>query len=79
MLDLEGDDIHAGMSSETKEHDPWRTASWQGAAEASLIEGSRLSMGQKLAWLEEVGRLAANLSPRKAGHDSKSDPRPPAS
>jgi len=67
------------MCSRPEEFDPWRTASWQGAAEASLIDGSRWSMPEKLAWLEEIGRLAARTQSRQAGAVPHQSPVPDTS
>lgn len=42
--------------------DPWYWATWQGATDATLLAGARLTMAQKLDWLEEMNRIAARLS-----------------
>lgn len=45
----------------TDSTDAWYWATWQGAADATLLAGARLTLAQKLDWLEEMGRIAAWL------------------
>ena len=45
----------------TDSTDPWYWATWQGAADATLLAGARLTLAQKLDWLEEIGRIAQML------------------
>ncbi|MCL4836949.1 MAG: hypothetical protein KJ058_03145 [Thermoanaerobaculia bacterium] len=39
----------------------WQSASWAGAAEATLRAGARLTMAERLAWLEEAAEVARRL------------------
>lgn len=37
--------------------DPWFAATWEGAALSTLLAGAQLSLKEKLAWLEDMGRF----------------------
>lgn len=41
--------------------DPWPAASWEGAAESTLILSASLTLSERLDWLEEMGRVAERL------------------
>jgi hypothetical protein len=34
--------------------DPWSQATWEGAELATLMQGARMTMAEKLAWLERM-------------------------
>jgi hypothetical protein len=63
------------MAQKSVGKDPWAAASWEGAARANLLAGARLSLKEKLAWLEEMGRLAERLH-GPAGPAGRSESRP---
>ncbi len=44
--------------------DPWFWATWEGASLASLLAGARLSLPEKLAWLEEVTEMGERMRAR---------------
>lgn len=44
------------------EEEAWARATWEGAREAVLREGARMTLREKLAWLESAHRLAERLS-----------------
>ena len=56
------------MPTQPPERDPWESATFEGAARANLLAEARMTMAEKLAWLEEMGRLARRL------HASESKP-----
>lgn len=56
------------------ERDDWRVATWEGAAFENLLAGSRLSLPEKLLWLEEMGRVAERLAIEKRS-SSDTEPR----
>jgi hypothetical protein len=41
--------------------DPWASASWAGAEAAGLALGARMTLPERLAWLEAMSRLARTL------------------
>ena len=41
--------------------DPWRYATFEGAAQLQLKIDARTSLAEKLEWLEQAGRLARQL------------------
>jgi len=43
----------------------WAYATWEGAAEESLRAGARLTLAERLAWLQEMGRLAEHVKARR--------------
>jgi hypothetical protein len=50
--------------------DPWRSATWKGAEESVLTVGARMSLPERLRWLEQAAAcaraLAGERSPRAA-------------
>lgn len=44
----------------------WSAATWEGAAEESLLVGTRLTMAERLAWLQEIRRLSDHIEARRA-------------
>jgi hypothetical protein len=50
-------------------HDPWKRASWAGAETTILEAGARLSLEDRLRWLEQAAAAAREL--RGAGTASK--------
>jgi hypothetical protein len=42
--------------------DPWASASWEGAELAALTVGARMTLAQRLQWLEEATRAARMLA-----------------
>jgi ubiquinone biosynthesis protein len=46
--------------------DAWDVATWEGAADEALAAGSRLSLPERLAWLEETAKLAGRLTASRA-------------
>lgn len=46
--------------------DPWTQATFEAAEEAMLAEGARLSLEEKLLWIQEINRFAALLKPLAA-------------
>ncbi len=53
-----GDAAGPTIVSRMEDDARWADATWEGAAEASVRDGPRMSMAERLAWLEEMGRLA---------------------
>jgi hypothetical protein len=47
--------------SAPKLDDSWHAASWEGARLNTLRAGARLSLPEKVAWLEEAHRAAIRL------------------
>lgn len=45
---------------------PWTQATFEAAEEAMLAEGARLSLEEKLLWIQEINRFAALLKPMAA-------------
>jgi hypothetical protein len=45
------------MVDSRQPQDPWFSATWEGAALSSLLAGARLSLEDKLAWLEDMSRF----------------------
>jgi len=43
----------------------WISATWDGAAEQSLRAGAKLTLAEKLAWLQEVRRLSDSIEARR--------------
>ena len=37
--------------------DPWFQATWEGAELATLMHGARMTMAEKLAWLDSMATL----------------------
>lgn len=54
--------------------DPWASATWEGAARGHLLAGARLTMAEKLAWLEDTGRLAERFARDRRPGSSKDRP-----
>jgi uncharacterized protein YciW len=44
----------------------WSAATWEGAVEESLLAGTRLTMAERLAWLQEIRRLSDHIEARRA-------------
>lgn len=44
--------------------DDWSGATWDGARMATLLEGARMTLPEKLAWLEETARAIDHLHRR---------------
>ena len=44
------------------EEQAWARATWEGARLAVLREGARMTLREKLAWLESAHRLAERLT-----------------
>ncbi|MDX1998275.1 MAG: hypothetical protein SF066_11200 [Thermoanaerobaculia bacterium] len=57
--------------------DPWYWATWQGATDATLLAGARLTLSQKLDWLEELGRIARSLQGDRDHREPSCSPVPP--
>jgi hypothetical protein len=53
------------VSSPRADLDPWRTSSWDGAEDESLAAGARLSLPERLLWLEQSARFARRLAPEE--------------
>lgn len=49
------------MTAKRWDSDPWRSATWEGAAESNLRSSANLTLGERLDWLEEMGRVAGLL------------------
>jgi hypothetical protein len=45
---------------------PWTQATFEAAEEAMLAEGAKLSLEEKLLWIQEINRFAALLKPMAA-------------
>jgi hypothetical protein len=43
------------------EDDPWHYATFEGAVQLQLKIDARMSLAEKLEWLEQAGRLARRL------------------
>jgi uncharacterized protein YciW len=56
----------------------WAYATWEGAAEESLRAGARLTMAERLAWLQEIGRLAEHVKARREARSAERADRIPA-
>ena len=57
--------------------DPWAATSWQGSADATLLAGARLTLSERLDWLESAARMARRLEQgRDAAQDRRSVTRP---
>jgi hypothetical protein len=54
------------VSSPRDELDPWRTSSWDGAEDEALAAGARLTLPERLLWLEQAARLARRLAPEES-------------
>ncbi|HLA79289.1 MAG TPA: hypothetical protein VJU18_17060, partial [Vicinamibacteria bacterium] len=57
----------------------WEQATWSGARQAGLQAGARLTLAEKLAWLEQAHRLVEHLEPQRAlrmGKRSAAGPKP---
>lgn len=50
----------------TAPRDIWKQATFEAAEEAMLAEGARLSLEEKLLWIQEINRFAALLKPLAA-------------
>ena len=55
--------------------DPWQYATWEGAERARLIAGCRLSLREKLAWLEEAAEWVQSMDRSTPGETSGSELR----
>ncbi len=55
--------------------DPWRYTTWEGAERASLLAGARLTLREKLAWLEEAADLVEHLGSAAKGDGPAGSPR----
>jgi hypothetical protein len=44
------------------EIDPWAAATWQGAEAETLAVGVRMTLAERLRWLEEMTRAARALA-----------------
>ena len=42
--------------------DAWAGSTWKGAEHETLLAGARLTLAQKLEWLEEAAELARRLA-----------------
>jgi hypothetical protein len=47
-------------------NDPWTQATFEAVEEAMLAEGARLTLEEKLLWIQEINRFAALLKPMAA-------------
>ncbi len=54
------------MRSRPNDADPWASATWEGAESEMLTAGARMSLPERLRWLEEASRAARALT-RAAG------------
>jgi hypothetical protein len=52
----------------------WARATWEGARDAVVREGTRMTLREKLAWLESAHRLAEQIAGNAA---SEGDAAPP--
>lgn len=50
------------MSGTDPAGDPWRHATWEGSEIAELLRGHRMSLAEKLAWLEQMSAVVDNLA-----------------
>ncbi len=56
--------------------DPWEYATWEGAERARLLAGSRLSLREKLDWLEEAAEWVQSLDRSgRPGSQREGEPR----
>lgn len=51
-----------GMRARQIEADPWAGATWEGAESATLAAGARMTLAERLRWLEEATRVARRLA-----------------
>lgn len=42
--------------------DPWASATWEGAESTTLAAGARMTLAERLRWLEEATRAARRLA-----------------
>lgn len=66
------------MGRRRSESDPWAGATWEGAAEASLAAGAKLTLPERLLWLEQTSRLARQVALRRPGDEPSNARRSPA-
>jgi hypothetical protein len=45
------------MVDSSQPKDAWSAATWEGAALSNLLAGERLSLAEKLAWLQDITRF----------------------
>jgi len=38
--------------------DPWEATTWEGSRRAALLAGARMTLAEKLEWLEEINAFA---------------------
>lgn len=51
----------------------WYCTTWEGAAEESLRAGARLTMAERLAWLQEIRRLSDHIAARREAREEPVD------
>ena len=49
------------MPAGNNDADPWASASWEGAESTTLAVGARMTIAERLEWLEEATRMARLL------------------
>ena len=50
-------DSKADARNPPPKDDPWFQATWEGAELATLMHGARMTMAEKLAWLDSMATL----------------------
>jgi hypothetical protein len=51
----------------------WSSAAWEEATEESLRAGARMTMAERLAWLQEIRRLSDHIAARRGGREEPID------
>jgi hypothetical protein len=51
--------------------DPWDEATWEGARMATLLKGARMSLPERLAWIEEITEVASHLRGSATRHPAE--------
>jgi len=59
--------------------DPWSSATWEGAEESVLAIGARMSLPERLRWLEEAAASARSLAGDRLRCDAASEVAEPSS
>lgn len=62
------------MPARREETDPWARATWEGAESETLAVGARMTLAERLRWLEEAARAARALPSMTAVAEEIAEP-----
>jgi hypothetical protein len=62
------------MCAPESDDDPWAGASWEGAEAATLAVGARMTLAERLRWLEQAARSARTIAGARASSPSEAEP-----